>query len=158
MMATREVVEKFVGLLAAGDPDAVVKVFADDIDWYVPGSPSLPWTGQHSNASDVADYLRTLAANIVPERNVDEVEALLVDGDHAVMLGRFTRVAKSTGRTFVMPIAMHFQVAGDKIDRSSIGGFGIRFIIRLFGFGGGGVGVRMYLYEDTLKVSEAYAD
>lgn len=64
MMATREVVEKFVGLLAAGDPDAVVKVFADDIDWYVPGSPSLPWTGQHSKASDVADYLRTLAANI----------------------------------------------------------------------------------------------
>lgn len=80
----------------------------------------------------MADYLRTLVENIVPEKNIDEVEALLIDGEHAVMLGRFTRVAKSTGRTYEMPIAMHFQVAGDKI-------------------------VKMYLYEDTLKVSEAYA-
>ncbi|MEU6319995.1 nuclear transport factor 2 family protein [Streptomyces sp. NPDC047009] len=131
-METREVVERFFRLLAAGDPDAVAEVFADDIDWYVPGSPSLPWTGKRSKGSDVADYLRTLVDNIVPDKNVDEVEALLVDGDHAVMLGRFTRVAKSTGRTYEMPIAMHLQVADDKI-------------------------VKMYLYEDTLKVSEAYA-
>ncbi|MGW2935379.1 nuclear transport factor 2 family protein [Streptomyces sp. NPDC055722] len=131
-METREVVERFFGLLAAGDPDAVAEVFADDIDWYVPGSPSLPWTGKRSKGSDVADYLRTLVDNIVPDKNVDEVEALLVDGDHAVMLGRFTRVAKSTGRTYEMPVAMHLQVADDKI-------------------------VKMYLYEDTLKVSEAYA-
>ncbi len=132
IMATREVVEKFFGLLAAGDPDAVAGMFADHIDWYVPGSPSLPWTGQRTTAGEVADYFRTLVANIVPEQNVDEVEALLVDGDHAVMLGRFTRVARSTGRTYETPIAMHFQVAGDKI-------------------------VKMYLYEDTLKVSEAYS-
>jgi uncharacterized protein len=132
-MTTREVVERFFGLLAAGDPDAVTEVFAEDIDWYVPGAPSLPWTGTRSKGVDVADYLRTLVNNIVPEKNVDEVEALLVDGDHAVMLGRFTRVARSTGRSYRMPVAMHFKVAGHKI-------------------------VKMYLYEDTLKVSEAYAD
>ncbi|MCT9114306.1 nuclear transport factor 2 family protein [Streptomyces mirabilis] len=132
-MTTRDVVEKFFGLLAGGDPDKVAEVFADDIDWYVPGSASLPWTGPRTKGSEVADYLRTLGANIVPEKNIDDVEALLVQGDHAVMLGRFTRVAKSTGRTFDMPIAMHLQVAGDKI-------------------------VKMYLYEDTLKVSEAYAE
>ncbi|MDX2816539.1 nuclear transport factor 2 family protein [Streptomyces sp. PA03-5A] len=132
-MTTREIVEKFFGLLATGDPDAVTEVFAEEIDWYVPGSSSLPWTGHRHRGSDVADYMRTLVANIVPEKNVDQVEALLVDGDHAVMLGRFTRVAKSTGRIYEMPIAMHFQVAGDKI-------------------------VKMYLYEDTLKVSEAYAN
>jgi ketosteroid isomerase-like protein len=132
-MATRDVVEKFFGLLAAGDPDKVAELFADDIDWYVPGSALLPWTGPRSTGGEVADYLRTLGSNIVPEKNVDQVEALLVDGDHAVMLGRFTRVAKSSGRTYAMPIAMHFQVAGEKI-------------------------VKMYLYEDTLKVAEAYSD
>ncbi|WP_392757134.1 nuclear transport factor 2 family protein [Streptomyces sp. LN590] len=132
-MSTRDVVEQFFGLLAGGDPDKVAEVFADDIDWYVPGSKSLPWTGRRSKGNEVADYLRTLGSNIVPERNVDEVEGLLIDGDHAVMLGRFTRVARSTGRTYHMPIAMHFQVAGDKI-------------------------VKLYLYEDTLKVAEAYAD
>ena len=131
-MATREVVEKFFGLLAAGNPDAVAAAFAEDIDWYVPGSPSLPWTGHRSKGSDVPDYLRTLVDNIAPEKNVDQVEALLVDGDHAVMLGRFTREARSTGRVYEMPVAMHFQVEGDKI-------------------------VKFHLYEDTLKVSQAYA-
>ncbi|MFF1570567.1 nuclear transport factor 2 family protein [Streptomyces sp. NPDC058293] len=75
----------------------------------------MPWTGPRTKRSEVADYFRTLGANIVPEKNVDDIEALLVDGDHAVMLGRFTRVAKGTGRTFMTPIAMHLQVAGGKI-------------------------------------------
>ncbi|MER6086204.1 nuclear transport factor 2 family protein [Streptomyces sp. NPDC001833] len=81
----------------------------------------------------MAGYLRTLGDNIVPERNVDQVDALLVDGEHAVMLGRFTRVAKSTGRTYEMPVAMHFRVEGDRI-------------------------VQLHLYEDTLKVFQAYTD
>ena len=132
-MTTRDIVEQFFGLLAGGDPDKVAEVFADDIDWYVPGSESLSWTGRRSKGSEVADYLRTLGSNIVPEKNVDEVEALPVDGDRAVMLGHFTRVAKGTGRTYRMPVAMYFQVAGDKI-------------------------VKLYLYEDTLKVAQAYSE
>lgn len=32
IMTTRDVVEKFFGLLADGDPDKVAEVFADDID------------------------------------------------------------------------------------------------------------------------------
>lgn len=130
-MSTREVVERFFALVGAGDPDAVAEVFADDIDWYVPGSPSLAWTGRRSKGSDVPEYFRTLGAAIVADKNRDQVDALLVDGDHAVMLGRFTRVAASTGRTYEMPVAMHLQVAGDKI-------------------------VTFALYEDTLKVAQAY--
>ncbi|WP_369227874.1 nuclear transport factor 2 family protein [Streptomyces sp. R39] len=129
-MTTREVVERFFGLLGAGDPDAVVPVFADDIDWYVPGLPSLLWTGHRSKSEEVADHLRTLGNNIVPERNVDQVDTLLVDGEHAIMLGRFTRVAKSTGRTYDMPVAMHFRAESDRI-------------------------VQLHLHEDTLKVFQA---
>jgi ketosteroid isomerase-like protein len=64
IMTTRDVVEEFFGLLAGGDPDKVAEVFADDIDWYVPGSASLPWTGPRTKRSEVADYFRTLGANI----------------------------------------------------------------------------------------------
>ncbi|MEU2736057.1 nuclear transport factor 2 family protein [Streptomyces sp. NPDC007095] len=130
---TASSVAKFLGLLAGGDLDKVTAVFADDIDWYVPGSASLPWTGARTKGSEVADYFRTLGANIVPEKNVDDIEALLIDGDHAVMLGRFTRDARGTGRTYITPIAMHLQVADDKI-------------------------VKLHLHEDTLAVAEAYAE
>ncbi|MFG2481035.1 nuclear transport factor 2 family protein [Streptomyces fagopyri] len=131
-MTTREVVEKFLGLLGAGDPDAVAKVFAEKIDWYVPGSDQLPWTGRRTTPAEVADYLRILGENIVPEKNVDKVEALVVEGEHAVLLGEFTRTARSTGRVYEMPIAMHFQVTDGKISK-------------------------LYLYEDTAKVAQAYA-
>lgn len=131
-MSTREVVERFLGLLAAGDPDTVAGVFAKEIDWYVPGSPQLPWTGRRTTRAEVADYLRTLGENIVPEENVDNVEALIVEGDNAVLLAEFSRVAKSTGHPYQMPIAMHFQVADGEI-------------------------TKLYLYEDTFKVAQAYA-
>ncbi|MFI5813609.1 nuclear transport factor 2 family protein [Streptomyces sp. NPDC051643] len=131
-MTTREVVEQFLGLLAAGDPDAVAQIFADEIDWYVPGSDRLPWTGRRTTPAEVADYLRVLGENIVPEENIDKVEALVVEGWHAVLLGEFTRTARSTGRIYRMPIAMHFQVADGRI-------------------------TKLYLYEDTAKVAEAYA-
>lgn len=131
-MTTREVVEKFLGLLAAGDPDAVAELFAKEIDWYVPGSPDCHGRAGCTTRAEVADYLRTLGENIVPEENVDSVEALVVEGDHAVLLGEFSRVARSTGRSYQMPIAMHFQVADGKI-------------------------VKLYLYEDTFKVAQAYA-
>ncbi|MGY5049858.1 nuclear transport factor 2 family protein [Streptomyces sp. 900105755] len=132
-MTTREVVEKFLGLLGAGDPDAVAELFAEEIDWYVPGSPQLPWTGRRTTPAEVADYLRVLGENIVPEKNVDHVEALVVDGDRAVLLGEFSRVARSTGRSYQMPVALHFQVTDGEI-------------------------TKLYLYEDTLKVAQAYAE
>ncbi|MEU8951940.1 nuclear transport factor 2 family protein [Streptomyces sp. NPDC048489] len=131
-MTTREVVEKFLGLLGAGDPDAVAEVFNEVIDWYVPGSDQLPWTGRRTTPAQVADYLRVLGENIVPEENVDKVEALIVEGEHAVLLGEFTRTARSTGRVYEMPIAMHFQVVDGRISK-------------------------LYLYEDTAKVARAYA-
>ncbi|MFG2049452.1 nuclear transport factor 2 family protein [Micromonospora sp. NPDC048935] len=133
-MTTRDVVEQFFGMVGGGaNPDDIAMLFGDDLDWDVPGSPSIPWTGRRSRRADVADYLRTLGANIVPEENVDEIETILYDGDHAVMVGRFGRVARNTGRRYEMAVAMHFQVSGDKI-------------------------IKFRLYEDSFQVANAYAE
>lgn len=133
-MSTQTVVERFFGMLGSGaDAEEIATLFADDIDWDLPGSPSIPWTGKRSKPAEVADYLRTLAANIVPEENVDEIETIVYDGDHAVMLGRFGRVARTTGRRYEMAVAMHFQVRGDKI-------------------------VKFRLFEDSYQVANAYAE
>ncbi|WP_164842567.1 nuclear transport factor 2 family protein [Actinoplanes solisilvae] len=133
-MTTRILVERFFTMLGSGaDAEDIAKLFAEDVDWDVPGSASLAWTGKRSNRAEVADYLRTLAANIVPEQNVDEIEAILYDGKHAVMLGRFGRVARSTGRPYEMEVAMRFEVNGDEI-------------------------TKFRLYEDSHQVAGAYAE
>jgi hypothetical protein len=42
------------------DADAVAKLFAETIDWDVPGATTVPWTGRRSKRHEVADYFMTL--------------------------------------------------------------------------------------------------
>jgi ketosteroid isomerase-like protein len=42
---TEELVASFMDRLGEGDAEGIGELFADEIDWYVPGSEALPWTG-----------------------------------------------------------------------------------------------------------------
>ena len=128
---TEEIVNGFFGRLAARDPDGMAEHFAEDIDWYVPGNPALPWIGRRSRRADVADYFRTMWPHFEPGKSTASVEKLIVSGNDAVMLGTFSHAAAGTGRLFTTPVAMHLAVAHGKI-------------------------VRLYLYEDTWAVSQAF--
>jgi hypothetical protein len=57
---TEELVADFVGRLGERDAEGIGKLFADEIDWYVPGSEALPWTGSRSRREQVAEYFRTM--------------------------------------------------------------------------------------------------
>ena len=59
------------------------------------------------------------------------VEQLLVDGEDAVALGTFSHVAASTGRRLTTPVALHIRVKNGQV-------------------------TRLYLYEDTYAVAEAF--
>ena len=128
---TEAVVTDFFERLAARDPDGMAEHFADDIDWYVPGNPALPWTGRRSRRADVAAYFRIMWPQFEPGKSTASVEKLIVTGNDAVMLGTFSHVAAGTGRSFTTPVAMHLAVTDGKI-------------------------VRLYLYEDTWAVSQAF--
>jgi hypothetical protein len=130
---TEEIVTGFFGRLAARDPDGMAEHFAQDIDWYVPGDPALPWIGRRARRADVANYFRTMWPHFEPGKSTASVEKLIVSGNDAVMLGTFSHTAAGTGRSFTTPVAMHLAVAGGKI-------------------------VRLYLYEDTWAVSKAFFD
>jgi ketosteroid isomerase-like protein len=47
-MTTAETVNAFLERLQAGDLDGVGELFAERIDWYVPGEKHLPWAGQRT--------------------------------------------------------------------------------------------------------------
>ncbi len=130
---TEEIVVNFLGRLAARDPDGMAKLFAEEIDWYVPGNTALPWIGHRSHRADVADYFRTMWPHFEPGKSTASVEKLVVSGNDAVMLGAFSHTAASTGRSWNTPVAMHLAVEGNKI-------------------------VKLYLYEDTWAVSKAFFD
>lgn len=129
---TETVTNAYLQRLAAQDADGIGELFADEIDWFVPGDSALPWTGRRTRGSDVADYFRAMWPAFEAGKSVTAPGKLIISGEDAVIFADFTHTAASTGRVFQTPVTMHLTVTGGKI-------------------------VGMHLYEDTLAVATAFA-
>jgi ketosteroid isomerase-like protein len=103
------------------------------MDWYVPGSEALPWTGSRSRREQVADYFRTMWPAFVPGESAATIDKVVIDGDDAVVFSSFSHTVTRNGKRLNTPAAMHLTMANGQI-------------------------VRMHLYEDTLAVYEAFQD
>jgi ketosteroid isomerase-like protein len=128
---TRAVVENLLGRLQAADAEGVGQLFADDIDWYVPGHPSLPWTGRRNRREQVAEYLETMWPHFVPGESKIELDKVVVEDGDAVVFSNFQHTVKANGRTFSTPTAIRLVVTGGEI-------------------------TKLELFEDTLAVSNAF--
>jgi ketosteroid isomerase-like protein len=127
---SRTVAKKFVERLGKHDPDGIQELFAEEIDWHVPGSDALPWTGRRTRREEVAPYFTTMWSHFAHGRSKAVLERIIVDGGDVVLLAVFTHTVEANGKEFTTPTAIHLTVEGDRI-------------------------VRMHLYEDTLTVAEA---
>ena len=130
---TEELMASFIDRLGKQDADGIGELFADEIDWYVPGSEALPWTGSRSLREDVADYFRTMWPAFVPGQSTATVDKVMIDGDDAVVFSSFSHTVAKNGRRLHTPAALHLTIANGQI-------------------------VRMHLYEDTLAVHQAFKD
>ncbi|MFJ9620873.1 nuclear transport factor 2 family protein [Streptomyces sp. NPDC101181] len=128
---SRSVADQFVQRLGGQDQDGIQELFAADIDWYVPGSDSLPWTGRRIRREEVAPYFTTMWPHFVAGKSKVALDRIVVDGGDVILLGIFTHTVAATGKEFTTPSAMHLVVEDGEI-------------------------VRMHLYEDTLSVAEAF--
>jgi len=128
---TEAVTTEFLRRLSVQDAHGLGELFADEIDWNVPGDANLPWTGRRSRRDQVPEYFAALWGALVPGESTAAVDKVVIDGAEAVVLGGFVHTAGSTGKRFETPVALHLTVADGKI-------------------------VRLHLYEDTLTVSRAF--
>ncbi|MFD3563811.1 nuclear transport factor 2 family protein [Streptomyces sp. NPDC058686] len=131
VQTSRTVAERFVEALGRQDPDGIQELFAEEIDWHVPGSDALPWTGRRTRREEVAPYFTTMWPHFAHGRSKVVLERVIVDGRDVVLLAVFTHTVVASGKDFTTPVTMHLVVEGGRI-------------------------VRMHLYEDTLTVAEAF--
>jgi uncharacterized protein len=130
---TEELAATFMDRLGKQDAQGIGELFADEIDWYVPGSEALPWTGTRSRREQVAEYFHTMWPAFVPGQSTATVDKVVIDGDDAVVFSTFSHTVTKNGRRLNSPTALHLTIANGQI-------------------------VRMHLYEDTLAVHEAFKD
>lgn len=127
------VINVFLERLNAHDADGIAALFADEIDWYVPGNTDLPWIGPRSTKSEVALYFKTMWPHFEEGKSIVTPGKMVVSGNDFVIFASFQHTVKSNGRTFFTPVALQLTVVDNKI-------------------------ARLHLYEDTWIVSRAFFD
>jgi uncharacterized protein len=113
---TRDTVEELFARIAAGDLDGAGGLFADEVDWDIPGATEIvPWIGRRRTGAEAAAFYATLDDHL--ERDVFEVERLFVDGDEAVAVGHLRSIVRAGGGLIETPFAIRITVTGGKITR-----------------------------------------
>jgi ketosteroid isomerase-like protein len=126
---TRSVVDAFLERLGAGDIAGVAELFAEDARWEVPGDPEIaPWVGPRK-AAEMPGFFRTMGE--LTDRELFDVERIVIEGPYAVLIGRARVVVRATGRTIDTPFAVDIVVDAD-----------------------GRIG-RFFMFEDSLGVARA---
>ncbi|MFE5842374.1 nuclear transport factor 2 family protein [Streptomyces niveus] len=126
---TRSVVNELLARLGAGDIAGFTELFAADAHWEIPGDPKIvPWVGRR-RVSEIPDLFATMSE--LTDRELFDIERIVVDGPNAVLIGRARLVVRATGRTIDTLFAIDIVVNPE------------------------GRVTRYYMFEDTLDVASA---
>lgn len=124
VLSPRQVAEQYLERVGFfwGAPDApersqaIADLFADDVDWRIPGDPALmPWTGVRRSREAVCAFFPELARSVEPRQYA--VTRILADDTMAVIIGELTSAIRSTGRLVESPFAIEFTVRDGRIVR-----------------------------------------
>jgi uncharacterized protein len=111
--------------------DGIKNLFADEIEWFVPGSSDLPWTGQRKLGSQAPEFFAVMWPYYAEGKSSASVKDIVADDENAIILGTFSHIIKQNNKAFTTPVALHLKVHDGKI-------------------------THLQLYEDTLLISQAF--
>jgi ketosteroid isomerase-like protein len=111
----RSVVEEFYAALERCDMDTVGDYLADDVVWTVSGPVNiLPFCGQRVGKTVVMQLLKRDIPTHLSRRGFI-TNAILVDGDHAAILGKLTATKPEDGHSISYRIAQFARFRDDKL-------------------------------------------
>ena len=86
---TQNVIQTFFKHLSERNLKALIDLFSDKIDWYIPGDENkAPWLGRRSNKQEVSEFYELLWKNTEPISV--KLENVFIDNDKAVIAGEFS--------------------------------------------------------------------
>ncbi len=90
-------VQLFFQFLSKRDLENLTALFAEEVDWYIPGNEELaPWLGKRTSRSQVREFYQLLWQNT--EALSASVDKLMIDGDDAIISGTFSSRMLQTGK------------------------------------------------------------
>lgn len=110
-----EVTRRLFELVGARDLDAVAALFADRVEFAIPGAPDLPWLPTTGTPAGMRGFFAGLPEHLESKRF--EIAKIIADADDAVALGDLVSVVRATGRTIATQFVIHVGVRDGKINR-----------------------------------------
>lgn len=94
---TQNIIRQFLKLLTERNLDDLVELFADDIDWNIPGDlEKAAWLGKRKGKNSVREFYEILWSNTEPLSA--EIERFLFEENYAVIIGNFETKMLQTGK------------------------------------------------------------
>lgn len=114
---TAAILNGFFQSVSEKDTEKAGSFFADQVEWYIPKSDLLPWTGALTIKSEVIAALQLLLDSHIDGEEQFELDHLFIDGNEAAVFGKASRVAKKTGKRFTAFICQRFSIENGKITK-----------------------------------------
>ena len=96
-----------------GNIEALLDLVADDVEWELPETANVPFTGKFTGRAGVADFFASVGAN--QDALQFEPREIVAQGDKVVSLGRYLWRIKATNREFGSDFAHVFTIREGKI-------------------------------------------
>lgn len=113
---TQIVVQQFLQFLSERNLDDLVELFADDVDWDIPGDlEKAAWLGKRSGKNDVREFYELLWINTEPLSA--EIEKLLFEENYAAIIGNFETKMLQTGKIVQSFFCIQITLENDLIKK-----------------------------------------
>ncbi len=111
--STQAIVQQFCQALADRNLDKLISLFAEEIDWYIPGNAKVaPWLGKRTHKGEVIQFFRLLWSSTEPINAT--IDCLLAENNLAVVTGAFSTRMLQTGKVVASLFSIHLTVR-DKV-------------------------------------------
>lgn len=111
---TKEVVDTFYHLLSSGNTERIADLFADEVDWDLPGNTEkFEWVGKRKNKKEVSEFFQQLKRNIKSEEF--KIDFIAIEGENAVGVGSLSSNILAYQKVFSSEITNIFKVRNGKI-------------------------------------------
>ncbi|UWX61194.1 nuclear transport factor 2 family protein [Chryseobacterium oranimense] len=112
--STRDVVEEFYDLLFRRKEGNIVNLFADSVDWDLPGNKDkFPWTGKRETREEIELFFQELYNNVKSESFT--IDFISVEGENAAVAGQLSSKILKYNKVFSTEFVVIFKVINGKI-------------------------------------------
>src|SRR6186997_2313953 len=112
MKTNLEIIKQGYADFMQGNIPAVLDIMSDDVEWELPASAKVSFSGTFKGKDGVMNFFQHVAnTNDISEFAVD---TYIADGDHVVALGHLSATAKTTGKISSNKWAHHWQLKDGK--------------------------------------------